>query len=844
MQTAMPSAAFAAARRAYLEECVGGEAVLIKDSISGYEIHVDDAPRLGFEAHPLSSVTHPTSSMADVADLAGVLCTPIADAVAPTAICASPATGKTWMLQQCAYLVASTLRALPDSAEVPAACLIIYTKQMVRLIKGAAKGLAAHQSTETAVPLDGSFLPRLLESMYPGEAHTARRTMLLQAYADGSLVVLLDAIDEAVNEAAGLHHDVVIDYALNVLAATGVRLVLTGRKEGFKLNEAPERFTGRFVIQQLKPPSAPQVMQLCRLQLHETAGCLALFERLSEIRRLRDSLNKAFATLFDEGSIGQSHSVLAPDLFEPWGDFETEALLGATSSVEKRMTRRAACTEVKGLVLELQAQAAVLRRHFRAQMPGSGLMPAAADTECSQRLKFFSGLPAIPVLLSAFVLAVNWMKADFHRLPKNTTELYQVVFDASIDRRLSAYPWTTRVADAVRRCGAPLVGASKGGALKSKPTDLLEAHVVYKSSLACLREMSATGAVPAPAAEQDHASLVLAIAAAVARLDVHAAHDLTLRAMRKIAVSNLLAGRREFTSAHVAQCFLIEHPLDPSGLDQLAVWIRLAELDPPELGGFPLVPKLEEGTDIAAATFQFEHLSFMEGLLAQHLALLAQRRPPNGDRWEVWTTDTSAALFLNNPYMYTTCHIGGGRLGSAFARQRSAWDFSRSLTSVGLAELYLIVEQCDGLERLDLRDCGLGKEVVVNGKHVSNDADAHGLATLLLTCPSLTALDLSRNELGKLGFGLRALSVALARNASVTELALGANGFDAEGMRIICVALCKSGALKKLRVATNDGSIGAQEEGEWARGLGKAWCAAGEAKGHFVRVAGLESADA
>ena len=132
--------------------------------------------------------------------------------------------------------------------------------------------------------------------------------------------------------------------------------------------------------------------------------------------------------------------------------------------------------------------------------------------------------------------------------------------------------------------------------------------------------------------------------------------------LRRVAVDNQENGRREFTSKNVA-CALGMHP------EELGLWSRL-DLDKDH--GVALCATLAQQSDKAPAQYQFKHLSFQEGLYAEHLLLLVTSlAPPNGPGWPGWASDDKAAEFLNNRYMNNTCRIAAGHLGGLL-RLRSA----------------------------------------------------------------------------------------------------------------------------------------------------------------------------
>ena len=87
--------------------------------------------------------------------------------------------------------------------------------------------------------------------------------------------------------------------------------------------------------------------------------------------------------------------------------------------------------------------------------------------------------------------------------------------------------------------------------------------------------------------------------------------------LRNVAVQNQLQGRREFSSAHVAKALLLELP----NAEAFTLWLHLNK----EEGGLPLIKTLEVQTEAAPAQYQFKHLSFQEGLFAQHLCCRRRR---------------------------------------------------------------------------------------------------------------------------------------------------------------------------------------------------------------------------
>ena len=142
--------------------------------------------------------------------------------------------------------------------------------------------------------------------------------------------------------------------------------------------------------------------------------------------------------------------------------------------------------------------------------------------------------------------------------------------------------------------------------------------------------------------------------------DSDSINNIGLTMLRNVAVSNQLAGRRHFGAKDVANCLLKELPFS----EALTLWLHLDAMD----DGPPLIKALETQTEEAEGQYQFKHLSFQEGLFAQHLFSEA-----SDGRWDGWTTDRAAAQFLNDPFMNNTCRIPSTRFGSLLGKQRPHW---------------------------------------------------------------------------------------------------------------------------------------------------------------------------
>ena len=261
--------------------------------------------------------------------------------------------------------------------------------------------------------------------------------------------------------------------------------------------------------------------------------------------------------------------------------------------------------------------------------------------------------------------------------------------------------------------------------------------------------------------------------------------------LRRQAVNNQENGQREFTSKDVA-CGLGMYP------EELSLWTRL---DHDERHGVALVATLATQSDKAPAQYQFKHLSFQEGLYAEHLLLLVESlAPPAGAGWQGWASDEKAAEFLNNRYMNNTCRIAAGYLGGLLALQRPAWDFREApLTANGRSALWFITDENTEVASINIAQNEVGWE------------DVPGIHRMVSTCPKLTALDLSENNLGHLVESSKEqwhkMCESFFYNRTLTDLNLNKNHLGMQGSRMCCNALRGCKTLKRLGFSYNEPGV-------------------------------------
>ena len=257
--------------------------------------------------------------------------------------------------------------------------------------------------------------------------------------------------------------------------------------------------------------------------------------------------------------------------------------------------------------------------------------------------------------------------------------------------------------------------------------------------------------------------------------------------LRRVAVSNQLAGRREFSSKHVVTT------LDGHSKEMM-LWLSLNK----DEAGVILTKTLEVQTDNAPAQYQFKHLSFQEGLYAQHLlqTILALREHKGSSGvWEGWATNAAAADFLNNAYMNNVCRIASGKLGRLLATQRAEWNFADErcrLSWVGRSALWLIMDENTQLKVLNLSN------------NIVTAEDAPGVARMLSTCTGLQTLNLGATGLGKLDRPpLFVVAKALSTNTTLTELHMAGSALGPEGTATVVGALKSCAGLKMLDLSDN-----------------------------------------
>jgi len=481
-----------------------------------------------------------------------------------------------------------------------------------------------------------------------------------------------------------------------------------------------------------------------------------------------------------------------------------------------------------------EQNAALHYDYFRSRVStGTGEESDAAahvDETLEKVLSFLIEAAAVPVLLSLLVLVFTTSTSvgeeDLEMLPQSAYELYSMATQSAVVQRLLVMG---RIVSAVDGAAAPDAasiapaeetgegkrerkqarkslqgGGDKGWRQGAKLTqsdsaiDLglseNEIYSIYKT-VAKVFALYAQGRQGMSELKQAYVTkdkkmrpLILKMLDVVTMNTSPSMEQAGLNMLRLVAVDNQRAGRREFTSHHVA------FSLVSGGRDiELPLWLRLDV----EEAGVTLIKTLESHTETAPALYQFKHLSFQEGLFARDLLGLVDKK-----QWTGWDDDASASSFLNNAYMNNVCRIAAGELGKRVAKARPHWSFvdSARLSWVGKAAMWNLVNANDFIVSLNVA----GSQVGPGQAGAEADVDANGLASLFSTCINLQTANLGFNNLG--AFSAKQLNKwvkGLSGNHSLTVLDLQSNNLGADGVKTVANALRLCAGLRSLNLSRN-----------------------------------------
>ena len=170
----------------------------------------------------------------------------------PVLLCATAGTGKSWAVKQLLYLVAK--HAVAENKinpnAVPLVPFVVEVQKLAPLLRAA-----------TRPPADGDC-GLLAEFIRHNVQNPERAAMLITALQLRRLVLCIDGIDEA----AGFQHEIE-NYVLRTLAPLGLRLMVTSRPTGVRVDECPEY--NQFLVLELLPLTVEQQLECTRMQLRK-----------------------------------------------------------------------------------------------------------------------------------------------------------------------------------------------------------------------------------------------------------------------------------------------------------------------------------------------------------------------------------------------------------------------------------------------------------------------------------------------------------------------------------------------------------------------------------------------
>ena len=256
----------------------------VEDAITGNELQIRD--QLIFMAlHEIADGVQPGdyATVRDVPALVSLLVQPSpkrsqgAHHAQPVLCRAGPGTGKTWMVKQSMFLLATSLQGNGAGAGIRLMPIVVFVQRIVRLLRE----LGDDPSKLLADP--NGLCRWYIKNQFADRPE--ERTLLLHAYDMRALVILVDGVDEA----AGLR-DIVEAFVHYELVPSGNRLVVTSRPEGVDL----EDYKARFVVMNLLPLSQEQQRNVIQMQLQGNS----FFEHLVNIGECRKLMDEQYRRTF------------------------------------------------------------------------------------------------------------------------------------------------------------------------------------------------------------------------------------------------------------------------------------------------------------------------------------------------------------------------------------------------------------------------------------------------------------------------------------------------------------------------------------------------------------------
>lgn len=269
-------------RHAKVEDAITGNSLWIKDQL----VKVDVKASTQGATNTLLG-----RGVDDVSTLTDILCTPSPRRISgehpaqALLMRAGPGTGKTWMCKQAVWMLAEVLQHTNDWKGVRLVPFIMYVQQIIYILRDVSK--------EDVDAISGAQL----FTKYVDEIHTQHAEMIKQAWEIRALIVILDGVDEA----AGMR-EMIEDFVLNSLVASGNRVMITSRIEG--IADLGPYQARNFSVLDLKELTNEQQRIVIRTQMDGNE----FFDHLLALGELRRGMENAYASL-KESSRAQLESM-------------------------------------------------------------------------------------------------------------------------------------------------------------------------------------------------------------------------------------------------------------------------------------------------------------------------------------------------------------------------------------------------------------------------------------------------------------------------------------------------------------------------------------------------------
>ena len=186
-------------------------------------------------------------------------------------VVAGPGAGKTWMLKQLTYLVTANL-FLSNEPGIRLVPIVVFVQRIVRYLR------------DTSTQMTKLVRKRSLFTWYIKQAHNKREAdLLLQAWEERSLVIMMDGVDEAAGE-----RDTVEEFVHFELVPSGNRVVVTSRPTGVN-RELYDRY---WVVAELLPLTNDLQRKVIKMQMRGNK----FFDHLMTLIPLRQELVRGDST--------------------------------------------------------------------------------------------------------------------------------------------------------------------------------------------------------------------------------------------------------------------------------------------------------------------------------------------------------------------------------------------------------------------------------------------------------------------------------------------------------------------------------------------------------------------